>query len=210
MHLPFVHEIFQLVQQHQYLGLFLLLLLEESGIPLPLPGDGIMMFAGYQAAAGQLNFLAAFVLMETGTLIGTSILRWVARWGSRSILQRYGRYIHLEQRHLDKAEYWLAERGPVVILLGRLIPGLRIPTSLACGILEVPYRIFLPFVGLGSALYILLFMMLGLVLGRETPRIVRIFWLHPLVWSLLALALLALLVLVALAVWLRRRASGNK
>ena len=205
MPIPWAEDILHLVEEHQYLALFVLLLLEESGVPLPVPGDGLMIFAGYRVAAGHLSFLPTFATMEAATLLGVSILRFVSRWGGRPVLYRFGRFVHLDQPRLDQAERWLLKHGPLAIMLGRLIPVLRIPTSLAAGIFEVPYRVFLPYAAFGSALYILFFMMLGLGLGREARRIVRIFWLHPFVWSLAILLPLAMSFLV-IALWRRRKA----
>lgn len=204
MSIPFAEDILHLVERHQYLGLFLLLLLEESGVPLPVPGDGLMLFAGYRVAAGHLSFLPAFAVIEVATVIGASILRLISCRGGRPLLYRYGRFIHLDRSRLDQAEFWLAKHGRLTILLGRLIPGLRIPTSIACGVFEIPYRVFLPYVSLGSALYILFFLTLGLGLGRESRRIVRIFWLHPLIWGTAGLLLLAAAVLVV-SLWRNSR-----
>lgn len=202
MHVPFSREILALIDQHQYLALFVLLLLEESGLPLPVPGDGLMMFAGYRAATGHIGFLPAFVVMELGTLIGASFLRWLGCWGGRPLVFRFGRLVHLDQRRLDQAERWLRRHGMLAIVAGRLVPGLRIATSLVCGTLSVPYRRFLPPVAAGSSIYILFFMTLGAVFGRETRSLVRRLWPHPVY---LLIAIILLLCIVGLLVLLRKR-----
>ena len=162
-----------------------------------------MMLAGYLVGVGHLSLRPAFAALEGGTLLVASILRWVGRLGGRPLIRRYGRYFHLDERRWALAERWFSKHGPLSIVLGRLIPGLRMVTSFVAGVFDVPYPVFLPYVALGSSLYILLFMALGLALGKETSSIVRLFWPHPLVFALVALALLAFAVLV---VWLRRKA----
>ncbi len=87
--------------------------------------------------------------------------------------------------------------------MGRLIPGLRIATSFVAGVLQVPYRVFLPYVAIGSSIYILFFMALGLGLGRQSRRIAELLWPHP---FLLIPAALVLAGVVAAVLWLRRRA----
>ncbi|TAK33968.1 MAG: DedA family protein [Chloroflexota bacterium] len=199
---PFADAILRLIVQHTYLALFIVILLEESGLPLPVPGDGTMMFAGYRVAVGHLSFVPTFLVMEAGTLIGATFLWWLGRRGGRPLLVRYGRYIHLDERRLSMAERWFVRRGAPTIALGRLIPGLRIATSFVAGVLKVPYRVFLPYVAVGSSVYVLFFMVLGLGLGRQTGRIAEHLWSHP---FMLILAAVVLTVLVVLALWLRRR-----
>ncbi|TAK34056.1 MAG: DedA family protein [Chloroflexota bacterium] len=202
MVLPFAGQVLQLLEEHRYLALFVLLLLEESGVPLPLPGDSVMMFAGYSVSTARISFLPAFVCMEVATLIGASILRWIGQRGGRPLILRYGHYVHLDEQKLARVEAWFVQRGSTAILLGRLIPGLRMPTSLISGIFAIPYPIFLLNVAIGSSLYILFFMALGIVLGDNTRWIVSRLWPHHL---FLGLAAVVIAVATVLIVWLRRR-----
>lgn len=202
MTVPFATDVLRLVEQHQYLALFVLILLEEAGIPLPVPGDGLMMFAGYRASEGRLSFPLAFVFLESGTIVGASILRWIGRWGGRPLVHRYGHYVHLDEHRLVQAEQWFDRHGALAVLLGRVVPGLRIPTSLMSGIFDIPYRVFLPYMALGSSLYILFFMLLGWGLGEEAAKMAILLWLHPLVVA----AVIVLLISGALLIIrLRRR-----
>ncbi|HLH22878.1 MAG TPA: DedA family protein [Chloroflexota bacterium] len=159
-----------LLNEHAEWALFLVLLLEESGIPLPLPGDLVMMLAGVRVAQGRTNPLLAIFLMESATLIGSSALYWLARRGGRPVLYRYGKFLHLELDKLERAEDFLRRHGRLAIVAGRVIPGLRIPTTLASGVFGVPYLTFLPPLALGASIYILFFFFLGLTAG---PGVVR-------------------------------------
>ena len=190
------------VEQYQYQALFLLLLVEESGIPLPVPGDGMMMFAGYRASIGRLGIVPAFAAIEAGTLIGATILWCLGRWGGRPIIHRYGRYLHITEQRLDLAERWFVRHGRLSIVLGRLVPGLRIATSFICGVLGVPFLVYLPYVAIGSSLYVLFFMGLGLGFGRYTRTIARLFWPHPL---MLGVALVLFVGVVGGVLLYRRR-----
>jgi membrane protein DedA with SNARE-associated domain len=161
------------LEEHAELALFLVLLLEESGIPLPLPGDLVMMLAGVRVHQGRMHFLVAILLMESATLIGCSILYTLARRGGRPVLYRYGKFLHLELDKLAKAEDFLRRHGALAIVLGRVIPGLRIPTSLAAGVFGVPYRVYLPSAALGASAYILFFYLLGYIVGPGVIRMVE-------------------------------------
>jgi len=160
----------RLLNDHAEWALFLVLLLEESGIPLPLPGDLVMMLAGVRVAQGRTNPILAIFLMESATLIGSSALYWLARRGGRPVLYRYGKFLHLELDKLERAEDFLRRHGRLAIIAGRIIPGLRIPTTLASGVFGVPFLTFLPSLALGASIYILFFFFLGLFAG---PGVVR-------------------------------------
>src|SRR5688572_8243233 len=114
-----------LIEQYDDQVIFLLVLLEETGIPLPTPGDLVMLLAGTRAAQGQMHLLWVLFIIQAATMIGASILFWLAARGGRPLLYRYGRYVGLDRARLDQAEAFIA-RGPArAVFLGRLTPGLR-------------------------------------------------------------------------------------
>jgi len=171
-----------LIDQYDGQVIFLLVLLEETGLPLPTPGDLVMLLAGSRAAQGQMHLLSVLALIQVATIIGASMLYWLAARGGRPLLYRYGRYIGLDRARLDRAEGFIA-RGPArAVFLGRLTPGLRNVTVLAAGVFGVPYRIFIVPFALASFLYIVVFVLLGYFAGPSVlqalagPRLsVRLF-----------------------------------
>ena len=163
----------RLLDEHSDLALFLLLFMEESGIPLPLPGDLVMLLAGVRAAEGKSVAVLSLAIMEAATLLGSTILYTLARRGGRPMLYRYGKFLHLELDKLERAEDFLRRHGPLAIVLGRVIPGLRIPTSLAAGVFGVPYPVFLPALAIGSFAYILFYFLLGYFFGPNVLRAIE-------------------------------------
>ena len=157
----------RLIDQYDDQTIFLWVLVEETGFPLPLPGDIAMLMAGYRAGQGKINVFWALALLELATLLGGSILYWLGARGGRPLLYRYGRFVRLDRAKLDRAERWLQGRQATAILLGRIIPGLRNVTVLAAGVFGVPYRTFLPAFALGSFLYIACFFSLGMWVGPQ-------------------------------------------
>jgi membrane protein DedA with SNARE-associated domain len=115
------------MEEHLVTALFFWLLLEESGIPMPLPGDLAILLAGARAGQGQLNLLLALVLIQAATLLGASVLYWVARRGGRPMLLRYGKFLQLGPDRLARAEDFLQRRGFLAVVAGRVIPGLGSP-----------------------------------------------------------------------------------
>src|SRR5919206_5390951 len=116
--------LFGLLHRYDDFAVFLLVLIEEAGVPLPLPGDLIMVVAGFRAAQGEMNLVLALLSLEAATLVGSSFLYWLAARGGRPLLYRYGRYIHLERDKLDRAEGWVRKHGALAVIIGRITPGL--------------------------------------------------------------------------------------
>jgi membrane-associated protein len=189
------------IAQHGVVAGFVLILIEETGVPVPVPGDFLMLGLGVHAREGRVALWQALAVMEIATLIGASVLYFLALRAGRDLVYRYGRYIHLTPARLDQAEAFLRRRGMVAIVLGRITPGLRMATVIASGVFGVPFWRFLPSLGLGAFLYILAYTLLGYFIGP--PVLGALEGVH------LPLGLLGSLVpLVILVVWIVRARSG--
>ena len=192
-----------LVEQYDDQAIFLLVMVEETGIPLPTPGDLVMLLAGSRAADGKMALLWVLALIQLATMIGASVLYWLAARGGRPVLYRYGRFIGLDRDRLDRAEAIVA-RGPArAVFLGRLTPGLRNVSVLAAGVFGVPYRVFLPPFAAASFLYILVFVLLGYFVGPAAFQLLA----GPRFSLRLALTVAVFLGLGAFLVVLYRRAA---
>lgn len=90
----------------------LVLYLEESGLPLGLPGDVCVMYVGHRAAGQPLTWLASWLGLIGCVLLGASNLYLISRrWGHRLLEGRLGRLLHLDQRRLAQGERWFARWG---------------------------------------------------------------------------------------------------
>jgi membrane-associated protein len=146
---------------------FLLILLEEAGLPFPIPGDLIKWLARYRVAQGHSGLLWVVATFEAATLLGASFLYWIGARGGRPLLYRCAPFFRCDLAKIERAEAWIDRHGAMAIVIGRVIPGLRIPSALAAGALGMPYRTFLPALTLGSTVYILFFVLLGMWGGPQ-------------------------------------------
>lgn len=186
-----------LLERHALVVILVVILIEELGVPMPIPGDVMMMLAGIRAAEGVYPLWLVLLLQEAVTVVGTTGLFLLSERCGRPFVLRYGRFIHLTPAALDRAEGFLRRHGGGAIVLGRLTPGMRIFTPIAAGVLGMPYRVFLPSVAVGGGLYVLVFTLLGYFVGPQAVALLdRV--------SLPVSALLALAGLVALALGVRR------
>lgn len=161
------NDIFGFVSEAGQLALFIILGIEEAGIPLPIPGDMILLFTGYSISSGHLQFWPAFFWSVAGVVSGASILFWLFRLGGRPFAHKYGKFILLPVDRLNKLDAWFQRKGRWAVLLGRFVPGLRVFVSAIAGLSGLPYLYFLPQIILASILWVLLFMLLGMYLGNN-------------------------------------------
>jgi membrane protein DedA with SNARE-associated domain len=153
------------LDQHGLVAGFVFLLIEEAGVPVPVPGDFLMLILGIRARQGQVPLWQAILAMEVATILGATFLYAVSAWAGRGLVYRYGRFIRLSPESLDRAERWLRRHGLLAVFVGRLVPGLRIVTAVACGVFSVSPWVFLPAMSLGALLYIVVYTLLGYFLG---------------------------------------------
>jgi len=126
-------------------------------------------------------------------MIGATFLYLAARMAGRGLVYRYGRFIRLTPERLDAAERWLKRHGTRAVFVGRLVPGLRIVTAVACGVFEIPFTVFFPAMALGALLYILVYTLLGFFLGPPVLSVLeRIHIPFGLLGSLVPLSLILL------------------
>jgi len=183
-----------LVTRHTFIAICIAVFLEELGIPMPIPTDILIIFAGVAAGRSLLRIVVWFILLSISTLLGSSGLYLIVRRGGRPLVERYGRYVHLGPEQLARAEGLLERSGWAGIAIGRAIPGLRYVTVIACGLLRVPYVRYVTAHAVGSSAYIAIFLALGSIFGPviaeqiHAPELVlRLLWLLALAVGLPAL-----------------------
>ncbi len=142
-----------------------LLLVEEAGVPLPFaPGELTLLAAGLLIATGGLQpylFVPlAIVACSAGAFLGFSWAQVVGERGLAALAARLHR-----QKALDKVEKRIRAAGPLDIAVSRLIPGLRIYTTLVAGALGVRRRDFLIGMLPSTALWVVVWVALGTVVG---------------------------------------------
>lgn len=121
-----------------YAGLFVALLVEEAGIPLPIPGDLLLVAMGALAASGAVSPLPTVAVAVAAVAIGSAVLHAVTVRAGRPLLDRAAARLRLKAERLDRAEAFLARGGWAAVAVARWVPGLRIVTSAAAGTFRLP------------------------------------------------------------------------
>jgi membrane-associated protein len=102
--MPFLHHLLPPVlaffATYTLLALLVLVLVEEAGLPIPVPGDTLLVLAGALSLDRPLWFtLVALAGTELAVLTGSSVLYSLMHHGGRRFLTRFGKYLHLVPTH---------------------------------------------------------------------------------------------------------------
>lgn len=190
-----------LFKDYGYWVVFFGVLLENSMfLGLLVPGAIILILAGLAAENGAINVYYVIGLAILATIIGDTISYMIGRLGWTKWLERAGadKLIERVREPMESNSTW--------IILGYHLAGYsRVIGPAAAGLFQIPFRKWAPLDYLGGAIWVLLFTMLGVVLGLagvefgDTKRMVRLF-------ELAFLGIFA--VAITIAILRTQRASG--
>jgi membrane protein DedA with SNARE-associated domain len=124
----------------------------ESVFP-PIPSEVVLPLAGSLVAAGSLSFLVAVLAATAGSVIGAWVLYALGRFGGRPALLRLGPLLRIDEARLARAEAWFARRGDWLVVVGRLVPGLRALVSIPAGAARMPIWRFTALTAIGSLVW---------------------------------------------------------
>ena len=184
-----------LLGEFGYLAGFGLIYIEESGIPLFIPGDAFLLYVGHSLPYTFPVLFAAWLgFMLAVTLGATNLYLLSRRYGRRLLEHRLARFFDLTPERMVSAEHWFRRWGPWALIFGRHIPGFRVPLTVAAGILELPYGIFALSVAVSSAIWAGVFLLLGALFGTSLVHSIRS---TPLLYVGLVVAVVAVIAAVA-------------
>jgi len=163
-------------------------------------GQHVDLF-GTRISSGAWAYVAIALAGTLGYLVG-SIGGWaIGRYGGRPLLERHGRWLHLGEDKLERAERWFDRWDDLAVLIGRVTPVIRSFISIPAGIFRMPFWRYIVFTLIGSAVWAFALAGAGYGLGNSYERFHRDF---RFVDYAVAVAILAL---VAYLIVRRRRSS---
>ncbi|MCL5104174.1 MAG: DedA family protein [Armatimonadetes bacterium] len=150
-----------------YYGIVIMMGIESACIPLP--SEIIMPFGGYLVYKDPARFSIWWmgVAGALGCVWGSVVAYWAGKYGGRPFVMRYGRFILVRERDLDKADAWFKRHGDAAIFFSRLLPVVRTFISFPAGISGMRFGRFIIYTFLGSLPWCLALAYLGKVLGEQ-------------------------------------------
>ena len=185
-----------------YSGVFALMILEASSIPIP--SEIILPFAGYLVSLNHLDFWLTLIVATVAAVAGSLIDYFIGLKGVE-VLTKYrllGRAIFSENQ-LKIAAGYFNKYGSAMVFFGRLIPAVRTLISFPAGAVRMPLAKFLVYTVAGCVLWNCLLIYVGYYLGGNWEEVAD-------VSHYLIIAVVATVVTVFVVYLVRRRKRVKK
>lgn len=148
----------ELFQTYSYLGLFIILFIEEAGVFLPIPGD---LFIAAVSALPDSNYFLVVATSTMATLCGSTILFYLSKRYAMTLVIKYGSKVKINENKIKSIQKWFTKYGGLAIVIGRLIPGLRTVTPIAAGAFGLSYKTFWTYTALASFIWANAYYLIG-------------------------------------------------
>ncbi len=165
------------LDHYAYLALFVITAVSAMGIPV---GSEVAIGYGGALASGQItgvhhHFSLALVIViaVAGEVVGSFAGYAIGYYGGRPVVDRYGKYLLLTHRDLDRAEEFLDGRGEWAVLFGRFIPLLRSFISVVAGLAEMTLAKFTVMTVVGCAIWCTVLASIGYSLGSTWHHVLK-------------------------------------
>ncbi len=171
-----LHNSLDLIEHYMliygYWAVFFGVMLENAGVPVP--GETILLIAGYFAAQGKFHLPLVMLIAATGAVIGDNIGFAIGHHFGRAVLLRVGRFFFLTPKRLAHMEKYFESHGNKTILVARFITGLRVFAALLAGASrKMPWRVFFVYNVAGALLWSVVITTLGYLFGQSLPLLVK-------------------------------------
>lgn len=176
-----------------YPGIFLLMAMESSIIPIP--SELVMPPAGYLAFQGKMNMFVAIMSGTTGSLVGAYANYYASHYLGRPLILKYGKYVLITPEKFEKVEQFFLKHGEISTFIGRLLPVVRHLISIPAGLSGMNHLKFSSYTVAGAGIWCTILTLIGYVIGENQQLIVQ--YSH----RALACVLLFCAVLVGIYIW---------
>ncbi|MBE9211161.1 DedA family protein [Plectonema cf. radiosum LEGE 06105] len=201
MSLDFIslENIQEIAHQYGYWAIFVGILLENLGIPLP--GETVTLVGGFLAGNDELNYWLVLADAASGAAIGGTCGYWIGRIGGWSLLMKLASLVRISEVKVLGIKEKFSENAAKAVFFGRFFALLRIFASPLAGIAEMPFAKFLLYNFLGAGAWAGTMVSLAFFAGKVVSLEQLVKW----VGQFTILALLILVALIAVPLWLESR-----
>ncbi|HWY17784.1 MAG TPA: DedA family protein [Solirubrobacteraceae bacterium] len=173
-----------LVETFGYPLLFLAVMAESSGVPIP--GETALITAAVLASQGKLQIELVIPIAAAGAIVGDNIGYMIGRKGGRWLLERPGRFHRQRLQALAMGEPFFEKHGPKAVFFGRFLLGLRVWASWLAGATRMHWRSFVLWNALGGICWATGIGLLAYFLGHAAGNAITTFGIYGLVAVLIA------------------------
>jgi membrane protein DedA with SNARE-associated domain len=154
-----------------YPGIFLLMAMESSVIPIP--SEVVMPPAGYLAQQGQMNMAFVILCGTAGSLFGAYVNYFAANYLGRPLILKYGKYVWITEEKFSKVERFFNDHGEISTFIARLLPVVRHLISLPAGLVGMNHLKFSLYTLLGAGIWVTVLSYIGYFIGANQELIMK-------------------------------------
>jgi membrane protein DedA with SNARE-associated domain len=165
-----------LVASGGYFAVVLLMAIQSACIPIP--SEVIMPLAGYALAHTQMQLVLLATVASLASNLGSIPAYWVGAKGGRPMVERYGSWLLLNRRDLDRVDHFFARYGSITVLIGRMLPIIRTFIAFPAGVARMNQARFHIYTFIGSWPWCYVLAYVGMRLGasfNSDPRFKALF-----------------------------------
>jgi membrane protein DedA with SNARE-associated domain len=200
------HHIQSFVASAGYPGLFLMVLIESTVVPVP--SELVLPFAGNLAATGEMSLPLVFLMNSLGALVGSGLSYWFGAAGGKPLLLRYGKYLMVRPADIARTEAFFSRHGKATVLIARFVPVVRHIISIPAGVARMPLGAFFLQTFIGSTLWGGTLIIIGYELDWE-PIAAKLKHVDTLIGAAIILLMLAVVVRFVLRRRRERTVGGD-
>lgn len=178
-------DVTHLIEVFGYPLLFLVVMAESSGVPVP--GETGLIAASVAASQGKLQIELVIALAAVAAIVGDNIGYQIGRKGGRWILERPGRFERQRRQVLLTGEPFFERHGPKAVFFGRFLLGLRVWASWLAGATHMRWRSFFLWNALGGICWATAIGLLAYFLGNTAGNVIEAFGLYGVAAVLIAI-----------------------
>jgi membrane protein DedA with SNARE-associated domain len=160
-----------LIASGGYAAVVLLMAIQSACIPIP--SEVIMPLAGYALAHTQMQLVLLATVASLASNLGSIPAYWVGAKGGRPMVERYGSWMLLSRRDLDRVDHFFARYGSITVLIGRMLPIIRTFIAFPAGVARMNQTRFHLYTFIGSWPWCYVLAYVGMKLGasfNSNPR----------------------------------------
>ena len=165
----FLHTLEPALNRFGYIGITGLVFAEDFGVPVP--GETVLILGAIYAGAGRMSIVLVALMGFCAALLGDNVAFAIGHFGGRQFVERYGRYLFLTRKRLDRAERLFERQGGKIVVVARFIEGLRQANGLIAGTVGMAWKRFLLFNAIGAALWIAVWSTIGYLSGSHIDAV---------------------------------------
>lgn len=166
--------IIQTMNQFGYIGIMLLIAIEN--VFPPIPSEVILTFGGFSTTYTDMQVWGVVIAATVGAVIGALVLYSIGRFFPPERIEgwldgRLGQMLHFKREDVERAAHWFEKKGRITVFACRFIPIIRSLISIPAGMTKMPMGVFLLYTTAGTFLWNTVLVHLGVFAGESWERV---------------------------------------